>query len=143
MMEPHTKVDLTNGNRYAQNHSTFLYYFIFIFFPEAFYASVKKIHFCMGLNHSKVGFTRLIHVAPIAVTALKPASAICTAARCYTPLRCVCVCVCTRARVLLTARAAVAFSNTIGFCHLVSPCRTAIATIYERCCQMTKYRWYG
>ena len=32
--------------------STFLYYFFdfihHIFFPEAFYASVKKFHFCMG-----------------------------------------------------------------------------------------------
>ena len=35
------------------------------FFPEAFYASVKKIHFCMGLPHTKVGFKKLIHVATI------------------------------------------------------------------------------
>ena len=26
---------------------------------------VKKIHFCMGLPHTKVGFKKLIHVAPI------------------------------------------------------------------------------
>ena len=66
MMEPHTKVDLTNGDRYAQNHSTFfilLFNFIhLIFFPEAFYASVKKIHFCVGLIIQKWGSKRLIHV---------------------------------------------------------------------------------
>ena len=53
MMEPHTKVVLTNEDRYAQNHSTFfivVFNFVYlIFFPEAFYASVKKIHFCMGI----------------------------------------------------------------------------------------------
>ena len=52
MMEPHTKVGLTNEDRYAQNYSTFFIVVVnfidLIFFPEAFYASVKKIHFCMG-----------------------------------------------------------------------------------------------
>ena len=26
---------------------------------------LKKIHFCMGLPHTKVGFKKFIHVAPI------------------------------------------------------------------------------
>ena len=69
MMEPHTKVDLTNGDRYAQNHSTcFILLFNFIdliFFPEAFYASVQESPILYGAPHTKVGLKKLIHVAPI------------------------------------------------------------------------------
>ena len=72
MMEPHTKMDLTNGDRYAQNHSTFfilLFNFIHpIFFPEAFMQVLKKSTFEWGsiiLRSTKVGFKRLIHVASI------------------------------------------------------------------------------
>ena len=31
----------------------------------AYLSSLKKIHFCMGLPHTKVGFKTLFHVAPI------------------------------------------------------------------------------
>ena len=31
----------------------------------AYLSSLKKTHFCMGLPHTKVGFEKLIHVAPI------------------------------------------------------------------------------
>ena len=37
----------------------------------AYLSPCVKIHFFMGLHHTKVGFEKLIHVAPIYLTAFK------------------------------------------------------------------------
>ena len=69
MREPHTKVDFFNtcikcfGKKDEMNEIK--NYYKNVLWVCAYLSSFKKIHFCMGLPHTKVGFKRLIHVAPI------------------------------------------------------------------------------